>query len=486
MHNPSTDWCYLTEPEASVNNRRLQWPRGKVLGGSSSINGLLYIRGQAEDYDNWAQLGNEGWSYRDVLPYFIKSEDNERGVDDFHGQGGELSVSNIKVKRDICDKFIQAAEQIDIPYNLDFNGVQQEGVGYFQLNINSSGRRCSSATAFLNPAKKRANLDIVTHAQVKSVVFDSNGRQKARVSGIRFVHAGTEESVNCSAEVLLSAGSLGSPQILMLSGVGDRNELEMHAIQPVSDLAGVGKNLQDHLQIRSVYKVNRAITLNDELRNPMRKMAMGMEYALFRRGPVTMAASQVAVFTRTKLSPSRPDVQFHFQPLSSDNPAHGTHKFSAFTASVCQLRPTSRGHLSLNSRNIEDPIRIHPNYLSTEIDQQTAIEATRLSRRIASAPALRELISDEYEPGRELQSNQELLNFARERSATIYHPSGTCKMGPIDDATAVVDARLRVYGTQGLRVVDCSIMPQLISGNTNAAAIMIAEKAADMIKADNE
>ncbi|MFT5574345.1 MAG: choline dehydrogenase [Cryomorphaceae bacterium] len=486
MHNPRMDWCYLTEPEAGVNNRRLQWPRGKVLGGSSSINGLLYIRGQAEDYDNWAALGNHGWSYQDVLPYFIKSEDNERGEDDFHGQGGELSVSNIRVKRDICDRFIQASEQIGIPYNEDFNAAKQEGVGYFQLNINRYGHRCSTATGFLKPAKKRANLDIITRAHVQNLLFDSNDRLKPRVCGVRYLRAGIEQAVHCSREVILTAGSLGSPQILMLSGVGDRLELASHAIVPVADLPGVGKNLQDHLQIRSVYKVNEAITLNDELKNPLRKIAMGLQYALFRRGPVTMAASQVAIFTRTNLSPDRPDVQFHFQPLSSDNPAQGTHIFSAFTASVCQLRPTSRGYLSLKSNDVEDPILIYPNYLTTDLDQQTAIEAIRLSRRIAAAPALKQLISDEHEPGWENQSDQELLSFARERSATIYHPSGTCKMGPAGDSMAVVDSRLKVYGTQGLRVVDCSIMPELISGNTNAAAIMIAEKAADMIKFDNK
>ena len=488
MHNPNFDWCYQTEPGSGLNNRRLQWPRGKVLGGSSAINGLLYVRGQAQDYDHWAQLGNVGWSFAEVLPYFKKSEDNESDADEFHGQGGELSVSNIRVRRELCDKFIEAAEQIGIPRNNDFNGAEQAGAGYFQLNITRQGLRCSTATGFLKPARKRPNLTVLTNAHVTRLGFEDSSlkskQHKPRANAVFYQRKGSDEIAHCRGEIILAAGALGSPQVLMLSGVGDSNELAQHAIETKVHLSGVGKNLQDHLQIRCIYKVNKPITLNDELQNPLRKIAMGLEYLAFRRGPLTMAASQVGIFTHTHLSKGRPDIQFHLQPLSADKPADGTHKFSAFTASVCQLRPSSRGYLALASNNSQELIKIHPNYLATELDQHTAIAAIRVARDIANAPALRGLVSDEHEPGWHLQSDHELLDFARQRSATIYHPSGTCKMGLVEDESAVVDTRLKVHGVQGLRVVDCSIMPTLISGNTNAAAIMIAEKAADMIRAD--
>lgn len=479
MHNPKTDWCFVTEKDPGLNNRSLQWPRGKVLGGSSSLNGLLYIRGQSQDYDNWAARGNPGWSYNEVLPYFKKSEDNERGKDDYHNSGGPLQVSNIRVKREICDLFIDAAEQVGIPRNDDFNGADQEGVGYFQLTITRKGTRCSSAVAYLKPALNRENLDVITNALVHKVNFDGT-----RATGVTFSVKGKTQTVDCSHEVLLSAGAIGSPHILMLSGIGDRNELAQHDIPMVHELPGVGKNLQDHLQIRTIYKVNKPMTLNDELMNPLRKVLMGMEYALFRTGPLTMAASQVAIFTKTREDMQRPDIQYHLQPLSADKPADGTHKFSAFTASVCQLRPTSTGTVELKSADPKDYPAIHPNYLATEEDQRTAIDSIRLTREIVNAPALKPLIAEEHEPGIQFQSDSELLEYARNRSTTIYHPTGTCKMGPVDDKSTVVDHRLRVHGIQGLRVVDCSIMPEIVSGNTNAPAIMIGEKAADMIKED--
>lgn len=481
MHNPKTDWCFNTENDPGLNGRSLQWPRGKVLGGSSSLNGLLYIRGQAEDYDRWEQLGNRGWSYKDVLPYFIKSEDNQRGASKYHGVGGPLSVSNIRVKRKICEYFINAAEQIGIPRNEDFNGEDQEGAGYFQLTITQKGRRCSTAVGFLKPVMDRSNLEVVTQALVHKVNFEGD-----RAISVIYSVNGVESTVSCSGsgEIVLSAGALGSPHILMLSGVGGRDELSQHGIASVKHLPGVGKNLQDHLQIRTIYKVNKPLTLNDELRNPIRKALMGVEYALFRTGPLTMAASQVAIFTKTDDSMDRPDIQYHLQPLSADKPADGTHKFSAFTASVCQLRPTSTGYLELRSSNPAEYPAIHPNYLATELDQKTAIESIKVTRRIVDAPALKPLIAEEHEPGVQHQTDEELLEYARNRATTIYHPTGTCKMGLESDETTVVDYRLRVHGLRGLRVVDCSIMPEIVSGNTNAPAIMIAEKASDMMKED--
>jgi len=477
MHNPKTDWCYWTEKDPGINNRQIQWPRGKVLGGSSSLNGLLYVRGQREDYDGWGALGNKGWSYEEVLPYFKKSQDQERGANDYHGVGGPLAVSNIKIRRELCDKFIDAAQQIGIPRNDDSNGETQEGVGYFQLTLNKNGTRCSSAVAFLRPAMKRANLTIKTKAQVQQIQFDGN-----RACSITVKIAGVEQRIGCSGEIVLSAGAINSPQTLMLSGIGDKPALEKLGIKSVLHLPGVGKNLQDHLQIRTIYKVNKPITLNDEVNNPIKKIAMGIEYALFRTGPLTMAASQVCIFTKTHQQLNRPDIQYHLQPLSADKPADGTHKFSAFTASVCQLRPTSTGHIALKSNNPDDYPAIHPNYLATAEDQQTAIAAIKMTRRIMQAPALKPLIASEHEPGIEHQSDAQLLEYARNRATTIYHPTGTCKMGT--DEQAVVDERLRVRGVRGLRVVDASIMPVIISGNTNAPTIMIAEKAADMIKED--
>ena len=479
MHNPKTDWCYVTEEDKGLNGRTLQWPRGKVLGGSSSLNGLLYIRGQAEDYDHWEEIGNKGWSYKDVLPYFIKSENNERGANDYHGDSGPLQISNIRVRRKICDHFIEAAKQTGIPENDDFNGEEQEGVGYFQLTITNKGTRCSTAVGYLRPAMERDNLTVVTSALVHKINIEDN-----KAKSVTYSVNGSETSVDCSEEVLLSAGAIGSPQILMLSGIGDKDELAQHGIESIAHLPGVGKNLQDHLQIRTIYKLNKKMTLNDELRNPIRKVMMGLEYALFRTGPLTMAASQVAIFTSTDPEVKRPDIQYHFQPLSADKPADGTHKFSAFTASVCQLRPTSTGTIELKSSNPADYPAIHPNYLDTELDQQVAIDSIKKTREIMAAPAIAPLIASEHEPGIEHQTDEELLQYARNRATTIYHPTGTCKMGTKDDPMAVVDERLKVYGIEGLRVIDCSIMPIIVSGNTNAPAVMIGEKAADMIKED--
>jgi choline dehydrogenase len=475
MHNPKTDWCYLTEPDPGIADRQLQWPRGKVLGGSSSLNGLLYIRGQAADYDRWRELGNVGWSYEDVLPYFMKSEDQERGSDNYHGTGGPLKVSDLRLRREIAERFIEAAVEIGIPRNNDCNGASQEGVGYFQQTAHK-GFRWSSAKAFLRPAKSRQNLHIVTGAHARKILFE--GR---RAIGVEYERDKTVTSARASGEVVLSAGAIGSPQILACSGVGNGPDLQGLGIDVVQHSPGVGENLQDHLQIRLVHKT-RCRTLNDEVNTLIGQAQVGIQYALFRTGPLTLAASQVFVFTRSDPAVDRPDIQFHMQPLSADKPGEGAHKFSAFTSSVCQLRPASRGSVKLKSPDPLDYPGIHPNYLSMELDQRVAVNAIKVARKIVAAPAIASQITDEHVPGERYQTDEELLQAAREYSQTIYHPTSSCKMG--SDEMAVVDDRLRVRGVDGLRIADASIMPEIVSGNTNAPAIMIGEKAADMIRED--
>ncbi|WMC11277.1 choline dehydrogenase [Oceanimonas pelagia] len=475
MHNPATDWCYVTDPDQGIDGRRLQWPRGKVLGGSSSLNGLLYIRGQHQDYDDWAALGNEGWSFDEVLPYFKKSECQSRGEDAYHGVDGPLKVSDLRLRREIAERFIEAARQTGIPANPDCNGERQEGVGYFQQTAHK-GLRCSSAKAFLRPALKRPNLTLLTHAHTRRILLE--GKQ---ATGIEFEHKGKRLLARATREVVLSAGAIGSPQILQCSGIGEPEHLASVGVDCRHPLPGVGENLQDHLQIRLVFKT-RCRTLNDEVNNTLKKMGVGMQYALSRTGPLTLAASQVYIFTQSRDGLSRPDIQFHMQPLSADKPGDGVHPFSAFTASVCQLRPHSRGRIRIRSADPHQYPSIQPNYLSAEEDCRVAVDAIKVARRIAEADALRPVITDEYVPGRQYQSDEELLQAARRFSQTIYHPTSTCKMG--QDDMAVVDSRLRVHGITGLRVADASIMPVIVSGNTNAPSIMIGEKAADMIKED--
>ena len=475
MHNPATDWCYVTEPDEGIASRRLQWPRGKVLGGSSSLNGLLYVRGQPQDYDRWAALGNEGWSFDEVLPYFKKSEDQERGADDYHGVGGPLKVSDLRLRRPIADYFIEAATQVGIPFNEDYNGAWQEGVGYFQQTA-YKGFRWSTAKGFLRPARKRANLTLLTRAHTTRVLFEDRS-----AVGVEYLRRGKLQQAHAQREVILCAGAIGSPQILQLSGIGAKSLMDKVGIPLIADLPGVGQTLQDHLQVRLVYKTSQR-TLNDEVNNIFKRGWVGLQYLLNRTGPLTLAASQVAIFTRSQPELERPDIQFHMQPLSADKPGDGAHKFSAFTASVCQLRPYSRGHLAIRSRDPLEHPAIHPNYLSDERDRRVAVDGIKVARRIAAAPALSQHIIDEYVPGYRYRSDAELLDAARRYSQTIYHPTSTCKMG--QDDMAVVDARLRVHGIRDLRIVDASVMPEIVSGNTNAPTIMIAEKASDMILED--
>ncbi|MBI5899031.1 MAG: choline dehydrogenase [Rhodocyclales bacterium] len=475
MHDPKLDWCYLTEPDPGIANRQLQWPRGKVLGGSSSLNGLLYIRGQREDYDRWAELGNPGWGYDEVLPYFLKSEDQQRGPGRYHAVGGPLKVSDLRLNRPIADHFVKAAQEIGIPFNDDPNGAVQEGVSYFQQTA-YKGFRWSTARGFLKPARKRPNLRVETGAHATRLLFE--GR---RATGVEFMQGGRLRQATAAAEVILASGAIGSPQLLQCSGIGAAGLLQRLGLGVVHDLPGVGENLQDHLQVRLVFKT-RERTLNDEVNNPLGKLWIGLQYMFARSGPLTLAASQVAIFTRSGPEAARPDIQFHMQPLSADKPGEGAHRFSAFTASVCQLRPYSRGRIEIRSADPMQHPAIHPNYLSDERDHPVVIGGIKVARRIAQAPALAPRILSEHVPGERFRSDAELLDAARQYSQTIYHPAGTCKMGA--DAMAVVDARLRVRGIGGLRVVDASIMPEIVSGNTNAPTIMIAEKAADMMRAD--
>lgn len=477
MHDPRFDWRYRTEPDPGIAGRQLDWPRGKVLGGSSSLNGLLYVRGQHEDYDGWAALGNKGWSFAEVLPYFKKSEDQERGPSEYHGVGGPLKVSDLRLRRRIAERFIAAAQDIGIPLNHDYNGATQEGVGYYQQTA-YKGMRWSTAKGFLKPARNRPNLTVETNAQTTRVLFKGK-----RAIGIEYIRAGRICQAHANAEVILAAGAIGSPQILQQSGVGPAELLHAAGVPVQHDLPGVGQNLQDHLQVRLVFKTSER-TLNDEVNSPIHKAWIGLQYALARSGPLTLAASQVAIFTRSGPQVDRPDIQFHMQPLSADKPGEGAHPFSAFTSSVCQLRPYSRGSVEIQS---DDPLQypaIKPNYLSDERDHAVVIGGIKVARRIAEATSLAPYIVSEFVPGSQFQTDGELLEAARMYSQSIYHPTGTCKMGT--DSMAVVDERLRVRGMGNLRVVDASIMPDIVSGNTNAPVIMIAEKAADMILNDKK
>jgi len=476
IFHPVLSWGYQTQPDPGINQRSIIWPRGRVLGGTSSINGLVYIRGQREDFDHWRQLGNTGWSYEDVLPVFKAVENQQRGADDYHGTDGELQVTT-SMTSELADAYLKACTEVGIPANNDFNGAQQEGAGYFQLTTThqgAKGRRCSSAVAFLRPAEKRANLQVVTDALTHKVLFAAK-----RACGVLYSQGGQQKTARAAREIVLCGGAINSPQLLQLSGVGPAALLQEHGIDVVHELSGVGENLQDHLQIRSVYRCTRPVTLNDLQNNPLKKISAGINYALFRQGPLTIGAGQAGVFAKTRPELASPDVQFHFIPFSAEKAGEKLHPFPAFTASVCQLRPESRGTVHIQSADPHQHPAIQPNYLATETDRQTMLDGLKLARRIVAAPSITPYIADEYLPGPEVQSDAELMDYIRDKSNTIFHPSGTCKMGP--DAQAVVDEKLRVHGIEGLRVADASIMPTVVSGNTNAPCIMIGAKCAQMM-----
>ena len=478
--NPRSDWCFKTEPEEGLNGRSLNYPRGKVIGGSSAINAMIYMRGQAADYDHWRQLGLAGWGWDDVLPYFKRHEDHFLGASAAHGVGGELRVEAPRVRWDLLDAFRRAVEQANIKSVMDFNTGDNEGCCAFHVN-QKRGRRWSAAHAFLKPVLHRANLRLETGCLVEGVVFD--GR---RAVGVRWRQGSQERLARCRGEVILAAGAIGSPQIMLLSGVGPAQQLGEHGIPVVLDRPGVGANLQDHLQLRLIYKVDGITTLNERYHSPLGLAGMLAEYALFRRGPLTMAPSQLGLFTRSDPDQERANLEFHIQPLSLDRFGEPLHKFPAFTASVANLRPTSRGYLRLRSRDPADRPVIKLNYLSTEQDRRIAISSIRLTRRIAAQPALAPFHPAEYLPGPAVRDDDEqtLVKAAGDIGTTIFHPVGTAKMGLNSDPLTVVDERLRVAGIERLRVIDASVMPTITSGNTNAPTMMIAEKGAALIRAD--
>jgi choline dehydrogenase len=510
--NPRTDWLYQTEPDAGLNGRRLRYPRGKVLGGSSSINGMIYMRGQSRDYDQWAQLtGDEAWRWDNALPYFKHHEDYYKGADAAHGAkgvptelmdlkggpadtyrtllrhhqtGGEWRIEKQRLRWDILDAFAQAAQQAGIPATDDFNRGNNEGVGYFEVN-QKSGWRWNTAQAFLRPTcYGRPNFEMWTAAQVVKLEVERLADGSQRCTGVRVWSGHEMVTATARAEVILSAGSIGTPQILQLSGVGPAALLHEHGIAVVEDLPGVGANLQDHLQIRSVFKVEGVTTLNTLANSLWGKAMIGLEYAFKRSGPMSMAPSQLGAFTRSDPARPWPNIEYHVQPLSLDAFGEPLHSFPAFTASVCNLNPTSRGTVNIRSNRFEDAPAIAPNYLSTPEDRKVAADSLRVTRRIVAQPALAKYKPVEWKPGVRFQTDEELARLAGDIASTIFHPIGTTKMGRHDDPMAVVDSRLRVRGIQGLRVVDAGVMPTITSGNTNSPTLMIAEKAAHWIIED--
>ncbi|MEO9877650.1 MAG: choline dehydrogenase [Anderseniella sp.] len=476
FRNPGVNWMYETEPEPELNGRRIYQPRGKVLGGTSSINGLLYIRGQQEDFDLWRQLGNAGWSYEDVLPYFRRAEDQQRGEDRLHGVGGPLAVSDQREPNPLCDAFIDAGVEQGLPLNHDFNGEHQEGVGYFQTT-SRNGRRCSTAVGYLNPARSRSNLRIETHAQVTRVQIENGA-----ACGVEFVQRGIAKSARASGEVILCGGAINSPQLLELSGIGNPDILNDLGVPVVCDLPGVGENLQDHLQVRMVLRSKQPVTLNDATRSLLGKVKLGLQYALFRTGPLTVSAGYAAAFYKTNSTLASPDIQVHFILFSSDRMGEKLHPFSGFTASVCQLRPESRGTIHAVSADPFAAPAINVNYLSQEVDRLANINGLKKLRTILQSDAMKPYLAEEIEPGIKIQSDDDLLQFCRAVGTTVYHPVGTCSMGT--NGNSVVTPELKVRGIRGLRIADGSIMPRLVSGNTNAPIVMIGEKASDMVLAD--
>jgi choline dehydrogenase len=480
MGNPRADWGYKTASEPGLNGRSLNYPRGRVLGGCSSINGMIYMRGQSRDYDLWRQMGNSGWAWDDVLPYFKQHQDQmaleASGFNDLHSAGGEWRIEKPRISWEILDAFRDAAEQAGIPKIDDFNRGDNEGCGYFHVN-QKSGIRWNTSKAFLRPVKNRKNLQIATNAVAQWLTLD-----RKRVTGVAYTREGVPLTAKARREVILATGSIGSPQLLQVSGVGPGAHLQKHGITVLHDLPGVGENLQDHLQIRCAYKVSGVRTMNERYQSLVQRAGFALEYALFRRGPMTMAPSQLGAFTRSDPSRETPNIQYHVQPLTLPKFGEPLDPFPAFTASVCNVRPTSRGHVRITSPDPREHPEIHPNYLATAEDRQVAADSVRVTRKIVAMPALQKYAPQEFRPGPEITDDGELARAAGDIATTIFHPIGTCKMG-IDDM-AVVSPRLKVHGLEGLRIVDASVMPTITSGNTNSPTLMIAEKAAAMILED--
>lgn len=480
IEDPKVNWLYETEPDPGTGGRTHTWPRGKVLGGSSSINGLIYIRGQHADYDGWRQLGCEGWAWDDVHPYFRRAQNQERGADPvWHATGGPLNVSDVTQRHQVSDAVIDACEQAGLPRNDDLNGADQEGVGYYQLTV-KNGRRCSAAVAYLHPAMKRPNLKVVTNALASKVLLEGK-----RAVGVLFRQNGVERTAKARREVILSGGAINSPQLLELSGIGQGERLTQQGIPVVSDLSGVGENLQDHYVIPAIWRLKKGtISVNELTRGP-RFVGETLKYALLRKGLLTLSAAHIAVFCKSRPDLATPDIQYHILPANNDLDAATKDgvtqldKLPGLTIAPCQLRPESRGTIHIKSADPSVYPSIVPNYLSDPLDREVAVASLKWARRIAEQPALQRWVESELMPGQAMQTDEELLGYAQNAGSTIYHPVGTCRMG--HDAGAVVDTELRVRGVEGLRVVDASVMPRLVSGNTNAPTIMIAEKAADMI-----
>ena len=469
--NPKLTWGFRTEPELQLNQRQINWPRGKVLGGSSSINGLLYIRGHPLDYDEWAQLGAPGWSWAQMLPIFRRMEDQERGADAWHGQGGALGVADLRPKHPLMDAYIKAAARCGLAPNDDFNGPSMDGIGYFQLTLRN-GWRCSAATAYRINGKRRGNLAIMTDHQVERVLFSEGCATGVRLLKDRSV-------VRARREVVLCAGAIGSPQLLELSGIGNPEILKANNIGVIFANRSVGENLQDHFQAKLVFKVAKPVTINDVLNNPLRKALVASEFALRRTGLMTVGAAQVCGFARLMPNVNRPDMQIHAMPASSDDPKRGMDPFSGFTSSVSQLRPKSRGSVHIQSPDARDAPTIRANYLAEETDREFMISSVRFARKIAQQPELANYISEEHRPGEAAETEDEILDFIRTNGSTNYHPAGTCQIGPTGKGVVAPD--LRVHGIEGLRVADASIMPTIISGNTNAPSIAIGERLADIL-----
>lgn len=479
INNPRTDWCYEVEPEPGLNDRTIGYARGKVLGGCSSINAMIYMRGQKSDYDHWAQLGNRGWSWEDVLPVFKRSEDYQHGADEFHGARGELRVEERRVNWEILDAWREAAHECGIPKIEEFNRGDNFGNAYFQMN-QRRGVRWSATKAFLRPVMSRPNLTVMPEAHVLKLNLDAG----KRVTGLDArIGKQTAQTFSARREVILSAGSIGSPQILQLSGIGPGALLHKHGIGVQHDLSGVGENLQDHLQVRTVYKVKNTVTLNQRFNSIIGKASMALEYLFFKTGPLTMPPSQLGAFARSDESQASPNMEWHVQPLSLDKFGDPLHSFNAITPAVCNLRPSSRGHIRIKSPDPDTHPEIRLNYLSSVEDQQVAVAGLKFTRRIMQAKALRPFKPEEWKPGPDYASDKELLQAAGDLGTTIFHPVGTCKMG--HDVDAVVDDRLKVHGIDALRVIDASVMPRITSGNTNAPTVMIAEKGADFILGDH-